>query len=137
MPSIVPPDRKSNITATYSYDEGTLVTLAFFGDGAYHFHKRAIGVDGLVDSTEDERDLSADASSFGKAVDESASNPPTTMSRGMAADHYPNGVREAVRVLRGEKKSDISNEQMIRTIQACAAIEESLKSGSWINPSEL
>lgn len=128
---------KSNITATCSYDDGTLVTLAFIGDGAYHFHKRAIGANGVVDSTEDERDLSADASSFGKAVGESASKPPTTMSRGMAADHYPNGVREVVRVLRGEKKSDISNEQMIRTIQVCAAIEESLNTGSWINPSEL
>jgi len=128
---------KSNITATCSYDDGTLVTLAFIGDGAYHFHKRAVGVEGIVDSTEDERDLSADASSFGGAVGESASKPSTTMSRGMAADHYPNGVREAVRVLRGEKKSDISNEQMIRTIQVCAAIEESLNSGNWINPSEL
>ena len=128
---------KSNITATCSYDDGTLVTLAFIGDGAYHFHKRAIGAEGVIDSSEDERDLSADATSFGRAVGESANQPSTSMSQGMAADHYPNGVREAVRVLRGEKTSDISPEQMIRAVQVCNAIEESLNTGRAINPSEL
>ncbi len=128
---------KSNITATCSYDDGTLVTLAFIGDGAYHFHKRAIGAEGVIDSSEDERDLSADASSFGRAVGEAANRPSTSMSRGTAADHYPNGVREAVRVLRGEKTSDISPAQMIRAVQVCNAIEESLNTCRAINPSEL
>ena len=128
---------KSNITATCSYDDGTLVTLAFIGDGAYHFHKRAVGSEGVIDSSEDERDLSADASSFGRAVGEAANRPSTSMSRGMAADHYPNGVREAVRVLRGEETSDISPAQMIRAVQVCNAIEESLNTGRAINPTEL
>ena len=128
---------KSNITATCSYDDGTLVTLAFIGDGAYHFHKRAIGAEGIIDSSKDERDLSADALSFGRAVGQAANRPSTSMSRGMAADHYPNGVREAVRVLRGEKTSDISPTQMIRAVQVCNAIEESLNTGRAINPSEL
>ena len=128
---------KSNITATCSYNDGTLITLALIGDGAYHFHKRAIGSEGVIDSSDDERDLSADAASFGTAVGETASKPSTSMSRGMAADHYPNGVREAVQVLRGERTSDISPEQMIRVIQVCNAIEESLNTGRAINPSEL
>ncbi len=127
---------KSNITATCSYDDGTLVTLAFIGDGAYHFHKRAIGAEGVIESSEDERDLSADASSFGRAVGQAASRPSTSMSRGTAADHYPNGVRETVRVLRGEKTSDISPAQMIRAVQVCNAIEESLNTGRAINPTE-
>ena len=128
---------KSNITATCSYDDGSLVTLAFIGDGAYHFHKRAIGSEGVIDSSGDERDLSADASLFGRAIGEGANKPSTSMSRGTAADHYPNGVREAVRVLRGEKTSDISGAQMIRVVQVCNAIEESLNTGRAINPSEL
>ncbi len=128
---------KSNITATCSYDDGTLVTLAFIGDGAYHFHKRAVGKEGVIDSSQDERDLSADATSFGRAVGPAANKPSTSMSWSMAADHYPNGVREAVQVLRGEKTSDISSAQMIRVVQVCNAIEESLNTGRTINPSEL
>ena len=106
---------KSNITATWSYDDGTLVTLALIGDGAYHFHKRAIGI---IDSSGDERDLSADASSLDTAVGEAANRPSTSMSR-------------------GEKTSDISPAQMIRVVQVCNAIEESLSTGREVNPSEL
>jgi len=111
---------KSNITATCTFGDGTLVTLALVGDGAYYFYKLAFGRDGVVDMSQ---------ARLNYAVDQ----------EGLAVpwDHYTKGMREVLAVLRGEKPSRISHEEMLRSIQVCAAIEESLQRGAAVDPRTL
>ena len=52
------------------------------------------------------------------------------------ADHYELGMRQILGVLRGERPV-IVDEEMLGSIQLCAAIEESLQSGKAIDPRSL
>ena len=143
----IPPGAdKSNITATCRYADDTLVTLALIGDGVYHFYKLAVGRNGVADVSRLGRSYATDQASLSTALtaragDKSrvASPRPEARNAGEAipADHYPMGVREMLAVLRGEKQSRISHEEMLRAIQVCAAIEESLQKQTAVDPRAL
>ena len=94
----------SNVTATCGFADGTLVTLALVSDGAYHFHMTAIGKDGVAD---------------------------VALETG---DYYSTGMRKLLPVLRGEETSPVSHEEMLRAIQVCAALDESLQKQEAVDP---
>jgi len=107
---------KSNINATCTYGDGTLVSLGLIGDGTPGFYMMGVGRDGIVEVPGTVRDYAANAPK---------------------ADNYENGMRAILSVLRGEKPSDITHEQMLRAIQVCSAIEESLIRRAPVDPRTL
>ena len=125
----------SNISAACRYQDGTLVVLGLIGDGAYMFHMLGVGSEGIVEVPGEARNYAADAVSMSRAEGRYA-RPPTAAAAAPKADHYENGVRKILAVLRGQQPGP-PREQMLRSVQVCAAIEESLLQGRPIDPRNL
>ena len=132
-----PPDGdKSNIVVACSFEDGTLVSLALIGDGTSFFYMMAVGRDGMVEVPGTARNYAEEAA---LQAHETGSGGTTSRSAVAAppADHYERGMREILSVLRGEKPSGVSHEDMLRSIQVCAAIEESLQRNAPVDPRTL
>ncbi len=126
---------RSNINVTCTYADGTLVSIALIGDGVYLFYMMAVGQEGIVEVPGTARNYAADAESRARA--ESAKTQVVRESEDKPrADHYELGMRQILGVLRGERPG-IADEEMLGSIQLCAAIEESLQSGKAIDPRSL
>ena len=127
---------ESNINATCTYGDGTLVSLGLIGDGVYLFYMMGVCQDGIVEVPGTARNYAADAASRARA-EGAGSQVPKSAATAPKADHYEKGVQEILAVLRGEKPSGVSHEQMLRAIQVCTAIEESLQRGAAVDPRTL
>jgi predicted dehydrogenase len=126
---------RSNVNVTCTYADGTLVSLGLIGDGVYLFYMMAVGQEGIVEEPGTARNYAADAASRARA--ESAHTKVVRESEDKPrADHYELGMRQILAVLRGERPG-VSDEQMLGSIQLCAAIEESLQRGEAIDPRSL
>ena len=125
----------SNISAACTYEDGALVTLGLIGDGTYLFHMLGIGSDGIVEVPGTARNYAADAASRNRAEGRETSTPAGAQAA-PEADHYENGVRKILAVLRGEEPG-VPPEQMLRSVQICTAIEESLVRGVPVDPRSL
>ena len=126
---------RSNVNVTCTYADGTLVSLGLIGDGVYLFYMMAVGQEGIVEVPGTARNYAADAESRARA--ESAHTQVVRESEDKPrADHYELGMRQILGVLRGERPG-VSDEQMLGSIQLCAAIEESLQRGEAIDPRSL
>ena len=126
---------RSNVNVTCTYADGTLVSLGLIGDGVYLFYMMAVGQEGIVEVPGTARNYAADAESRARA--ESAQTQIVRESEDKPrADHYELGMRQILGVLRGERPG-VSDEQMLGSIQLCAAIEESLQRGEAIDPRSL
>ncbi len=97
----------SNIVAVCTYADGTLVTLGLLGDATYHFRLTAVGREGVADM-------------------------PLELN-----DNYLRGMQELMPILRGEKPPGVTGEEMLRAVQICEAIEQSLTTGESVDPREL
>ncbi len=126
---------QSNISAACTYEDGALVTLGLIGDGTYLFHMLGIGAEGIVEVPGTAHNYAADAVSRSRAEGRETSTPTETRTA-PEADHYENGVRKILAVLRGEEPG-VPHEQMLRSVQLCTAIEESLVRGVPIDPRSL
>ncbi len=126
---------KSNISAACRYADGALVTLGLLGDGAYMFHMLGVGSEGIVEVPGTARNYAADAESRSRAEGRDTRTP-TAAASSPTADHYENGVRKILAALRGEEPGP-PREQMLRSVQLCAAIEDSLAQGRPIDPRKL
>jgi predicted dehydrogenase len=132
-----PPDAdKSNIAVACTLGDGTLVSLALVGDGTYFFYMMAVGQDGMVEVPGTTRNYAEEAAQQAHEAGSGGATPGRAVDN-PAADHYENGMREILSVLRGEKPSGVSHEDMLRSIQVCAAIEESLQRNAPIDPRTL
>ena len=127
---------KANINAVCTYGDGTLVSLGLIGDGVYVFYMMGVGHDGIVVVPGTARNYAADAESRARA-EGGGSQAPKSAAAAPRADHYENGMREILAVLRGEKPGGVSREQMLMAIQVCTAIEESLQRGAPVDPRTL
>ncbi len=127
---------KSNVNATCIFGDGTLVSLGLIGDGAYVFYMMAVGQDGIVEVPGTARNYAADAASRAR-VEGGGAQIPRSAAAAPKADHYEKGVRNILPVLRGEKPSDVTHEQILRAIQVCSAIEESLIRRAPVDPRTL
>ena len=127
---------KSNINATCTYGDGTLVSLGLIGDGTPGFYMMGVGRDGIVEVPGTVRNYAADAASRSR-VEGGGTQIPQSAADTPKVDYYENGMRAILSVLRGEKPSDITHEQMLRAIQVCSAIEESLLRGAAVDPRNL
>jgi len=126
---------RSNVNVTCTYADGTLVSLGLIGDGVYLFYMMAVGQEGIVEVPGTARNYAADAESRARA--ESAETKVVRESEDKPrADHYELGMRQILAVLRGEGPG-VPDEQMLGSIQLCAAIEESLQRGEAIDPRSL
>jgi predicted dehydrogenase len=126
---------RSNVNVACTYADGTLVSLGLIGDGVYVFYMMAVGQEGIVEVPGTTRNYAADAESRARA--ESAQTQVARESEDKPrADHYELGMRQILGVLRGERKG-VPDEQMLRSVQLCAAIEESLQTGEAIDPRSL
>ena len=131
-----PPDADpSNISVACTYEDGTLVTLGLIGEGVYIFHMLAVGSDGIVEVPGTAQNYAADAQSRNRAEGRDTSTP-TGAQAAPEADHYVRGTRRILAVLRGEKPG-VPHEQMLRSVQICTAIEESLVRGGPVDPRTL
>ena len=117
----------SNISAACTYEDGTLVTLGLIGEGVYIFHMLAVGSHGIVEVPGTAQNYAADALSRNRAEGRETSTPSGSQAA-PEADHYEKGARRILAVLRGEAPA-VPHEQMLRSVQICTAIEESLVSG--------
>ena len=132
-----PEGERSNIVAACSFSDGTLVTLGLVGDGAYHFRMAAVGRDGVVDVERGMDAASPDATGLAQALGQAAANQPNAATSSARSDHYPKGMRKILAVLSQEEENRISHEEMLRSIQVCSAIEESLRTGAAVDPRTL
>ena len=128
--------KKSNINATCTYGDGTLVSLGLIGDGVYLFYMMGVGQDGIIEVPGTARNYAADAASRARA-EGGGGQIPKIAATAPKSDHYENGVREILAVLRGEKPSGVPLEQMLRAVQVLTAIEESLQRGAALDPRSL
>ena len=128
---------RSNIVAACSFADGTLVTLGLVGDGTYHFRMTAIGRDGAIDVERGMDAASPDATGLAGALGQASADQPAATGAGGRSDHYPRGMRKILAVLRQEEENRISHEEMLRSIQVCSAIEESLQTGAAVDPRTL
>ena len=125
----------SNISASCTYEDGTLVTLGLIGDGVYIFHMLGVGSDGMVEVPGTAKNYAADALSRNRAEGRDTSTPAEAQAA-PEADHYEKGTRRILAVLRGEEPG-VPHEQMLRSVQVCTAIEESLVRGGPVDPRTL
>ncbi len=125
----------SNISAACTYKDGTLVTLGLIGEGAYIFHMLGVGSDGIVEVPGTAQNYAADTLSRNRAEGRETSTPAGSHAA-PEADHYEKGVRQILAVLRGEYPG-VPHEQMLRSVQICTAIEESLVRGGPVDPRTL
>ena len=94
-----------------------------------------VGSEGIVEVPGTARNYASDAAS--KARAEGLKLGSNIAPEGVPeADHYENGVRQILAILRREKPS-LPDEHILRSIQVCEAIEKSLSESSTIDPREL
>ena len=130
-----PGGEPSNISAACTYEDGTLVTLGLIGEGVYIFHMLAVGSEGIVEVPGTARNYAADALSRNRAEGRETGTPAGAQAA-PEADHYEKGTRRILAVLRGEAPGP-PHEQMLRSVQVCTAIEESLVRGGPVDPRTL
>ena len=132
-----PPDAdKSNIAVTCTFEDGTLVSLALVGDGTYFFSMMAVAQDGIVEVPGTARNYAEEAALKAHETSSGDESPRSAIAA-PPADHYERGMREILSVLRGDKPSGVSHEDMLRSVQVCAAIEESLQRNAPVDPRTL
>ena len=100
------------------------MTLGLIGEGVYIFHMLAVGSEGIVEVPGTAQNYAADALSRNRAEGRDTSTPSGAQAA-PEADHYEKGTRRILAVLRGEAPP-VPHEQMLRSVQICSAIEESL-----------
>ena len=96
----------------------------------------AVGRDGMVEVPGTARNYAKEAA---QQANETGSGGASSRSAVAAppADHYERGMREILSVLRGETPDGVSHKDMLRSIQVCAAIEESLQRDAPVDPRPL
>ena len=96
----------------------------------------AVGQNGMVEVPGTARNYAEEAAQKAYETGSGGASPGRAVDN-PTADHYENGMREILSVLRGEKPSGVSHQDMLRSIQVCAAIEESLQRNAPVDPRTL
>ena len=109
---------KRNVQAICRYNNGSLVSLTFIGDGTYKFQMTALGSNGIINT---------------EIITQGLMKRHGTTSY----DFYQVGIEKIMSILTGKEKNPISFTQMLRGIQIASAIQRSLSEKIEVNPINL